>query len=132
MSLSVVTSSSSGCPRCGIIQKSNTLSCCARGGAWFKQCGDVGDAQLHHTWSEGIQACKGFVKSIPKALPQHVVLHRMSAIVHLVGTAQARNATAKNTNRSRLHSVPNDSTTNCAGIPKVAVRMAAVLILLSL
>ena len=47
------------CPKCVTSIKSGKLSCCARGGAWFKNCGDVGDTKFDHTWSEGIQACKG-------------------------------------------------------------------------
>ena len=46
------------CPRCGTIGKSGKMSCCGRGGAWFKNCGGDGNTQLHHTWYEGIQACK--------------------------------------------------------------------------
>ena len=34
------------------------MSCCGRGGSWFKNCGRAGNAKLHHTWYEGIQACK--------------------------------------------------------------------------
>ena len=47
------------CPKCGTIKESGKRSCCARGGAWFKNCGDAGDAQFDHTWAEGIQACNG-------------------------------------------------------------------------
>ena len=46
------------CPRCGNMEKSGTMSCCGRGGSWFKNCGRIGSTQLHHTWHEGIQACK--------------------------------------------------------------------------
>ena len=46
------------CLECGTIKKSGKRSCCARGGAWFKNCGDVGDTKSDHTWAEGIQACK--------------------------------------------------------------------------
>ena len=46
------------CPRCGIIGKSDKMSCCARGGSWFKNCGGAGNARLQHTWYDGIQACK--------------------------------------------------------------------------
>ena len=63
---SALVSSSKGCPKCGTIKKSGKLSCCARGGAWFKQCGDVGDSSFGHTWVEGMQACKS-VKS-PQAM----------------------------------------------------------------
>ena len=34
------------------------MSCCSRGGSWFDKCGSAGNAKIHHTWSEGIQACK--------------------------------------------------------------------------
>ena len=34
------------------------MSCCGRGGSWFKNCGGAGNAKLHHTWYEGIQSCK--------------------------------------------------------------------------
>ena len=34
------------------------MSCCGRGGSWFKSCGGIGDTKLRHTWYEGIQACK--------------------------------------------------------------------------
>ena len=49
---------SSGCARCGTRKKSGQRSCCARGGAWFKKCGDLGDSKFDHTWYEGIWACK--------------------------------------------------------------------------
>jgi hypothetical protein len=54
---------SPACPKCGSIKKSGKLSCCARGGAWFKNCGDAGDPHFDHTWVEGIQACKKNVRS---------------------------------------------------------------------
>ena len=34
------------------------MSCCGRGGSWFKHCGTSGNQNLHHTWYEGIQACQ--------------------------------------------------------------------------
>ena len=57
MPVSRMTMLSVACPKCNITKKSGTLSCCARGGAWFKNCGDVGDTQFDHTWAEGIEAC---------------------------------------------------------------------------
>ena len=47
-----------GCAKCGIIKKSGKYSCCAPGGAWFKDCGDAGDTNFDHTWTDGIQTCK--------------------------------------------------------------------------
>ena len=52
------TAGNTGCPKCGATRKSGTLSCCARGGAWFKKCGDVGDTRFDYTWAGGIQICK--------------------------------------------------------------------------
>ena len=52
------TAISSVCSRCGTIGKSGKSSCCGRGGSWFKNCGGSGNKKLHHTWYEGIQACK--------------------------------------------------------------------------
>ena len=46
------------CLRCGTIGKSDKMSCCGRGGSWFKHCGGAGNTNLHHTWYEGVQACK--------------------------------------------------------------------------
>ena len=53
-----VKSTSSVCLGCGTIQKSGKISCCGRGGSWFGNCGGAGNANLEHTWSEGILACK--------------------------------------------------------------------------
>ena len=50
-------SGSDGCAKC-VNSMTGKLSCCARGGAWFEKCGDVGDTQFDHTWAEGIRACK--------------------------------------------------------------------------
>ena len=47
------------CRICGRSKNSGKSSCCARGGAWFKKCGDMDDTQFEHTWAEGVQACKG-------------------------------------------------------------------------
>ena len=56
------------CPKCGTVNppqrgvpmpKSVKRSCCVQGGAWFKNCGNPGEAKFDYTWYEGIQACKG-------------------------------------------------------------------------
>ena len=52
------------CPVCGTSKKSGMLSCCARGGAWFNDCGDVGDTKFNHTWAEGMQTCKSRLLSV--------------------------------------------------------------------
>ena len=46
------------CPKCGSFAKSGRASCCAPGGAWYKNCGGVGSGDVEHSWSEGVEACK--------------------------------------------------------------------------
>ena len=52
------------CSRCGTFRKSGRASCCAPGGAWFKDCGGVDNANVDHMWSEGTKACKRKWKAI--------------------------------------------------------------------
>merc|ERR1712032_622379 len=46
------------CPKCGTFQKSGRSSCCAPGGAWFKNCGGALNKNVDHKWFEGVAACK--------------------------------------------------------------------------
>ena len=55
----IIVSESTGCPKCGFIKKSKISSCCARGGAWYNNCGNEGDSKFGHTWAEGVRVCKG-------------------------------------------------------------------------
>ena len=63
------TTTVSVCLRCGTIGKSGEMSCCGRGGSWFKNCGGGGNTKLRHTWHEGIQACKA--RSHSKTIIDH-------------------------------------------------------------
>ena len=62
------------CTKCSTVKKSGKRSCCALGGAWFKNCGDAGDRHFDHTWSEGIQACKG-LSILVESAKNAVMLH---------------------------------------------------------
>ena len=64
------------CPKCGSTRTSGKLSCCARGGAWFKNCGDGDDPKFDHTWVQGIQACQTFVNSNAVKLPSLAMFHQ--------------------------------------------------------
>ena len=46
------------CPQCGDKNKFGKSSCCGRGGSWFQKCGDPGESNFDHTWSDGIEACE--------------------------------------------------------------------------
>ena len=51
------------CPNCGTFKKSGRKSCCAPGGAWFKNCGGAHNKNVEHKWFEGVAACKRKSKS---------------------------------------------------------------------
>ena len=72
--------SNNECPKCGTITKSGRRSCCARGGAWFKKCGDAGDSNYDHTWTEGIEACSQFSGLVSIISPAQVTLHHVGVI----------------------------------------------------
>ena len=55
MSASAIATS---CPKCGTFKRSGRVSCCAPGGAWYKNCGDVGDRNVGHSWLEGVKVCE--------------------------------------------------------------------------
>ena len=67
----IATISSNTCSKCVTGMVSGRRSCCVQGGAWFGQCGDAGDADVEHTWEEGIKACEGrFLNSKSTSLRQ--------------------------------------------------------------
>ena len=57
-SITSTTGNSTTCPKCGTFEKSGRVSCCAPGGAWFKNCAGPGNMNVDHRWSEGVEACK--------------------------------------------------------------------------
>merc|ERR1719265_1580545 len=52
------------CPKCAVSLNSRKPSCCAPGGAWFRNCGENDDPEFDHTWFEGVQACEHAVTTI--------------------------------------------------------------------
>ena len=95
-SVSAVKGNSS-CPKCAT-NKASKPSCCARGGAWFKKCGDVGDIHFDHTWAEGIQACKAFATLFSVKSRLKAKTRRVGDFVFPRNTDQPRNASQHQTN----------------------------------
>ena len=93
-----VLSKYKGCVRCGTIKKSGKHSCCARGGAWFKECGDAGDTKFDHTWAEGVQACKGYPRSVSVKSPVQERMGHTGVVVFALQASRSRNTTAYQTN----------------------------------
>ena len=79
------------CFKCGTIKKNGKLSCCARGGSWFKNCGDAGDSKFEHTWIEGVQACNE-ITSVSLSLRAQVqsMLHNQTSIAQEIIAVQYR------------------------------------------
>ena len=63
------------CSKCGTIKKTRERSCCARGGAWFNNCGAPGQANVDHTWTEGLLSCRGSASSFSGAAQELLVLN---------------------------------------------------------
>lgn len=84
--MAAVTRVNFKCSKCGITKKSGINSCCARGGAWFKKCGDDGDVDFDHTWEDGIQACRDDVTSISVKPSLRLMLRHGGVLVHSLYT----------------------------------------------
>ena len=125
----VKVNSSSGCVKCGTVKQSGKRSCCVSGGAWFKNCGNAGDPNFDHTWTEGIQACKnGFASSMKSSL--RVMLSHMGVVIYPLNAAHRQNTPKqKITNIYRPDSMSNvgDMTSGeCVGLMKVFVCMSVL------
>ena len=117
-------SSNNRCPKCGTVTKSGATSCCARGGAWFKNCGDVGDTRFGHTWTEGIRVCEHVAPSVTLESPLQVMFGDVAVMPYLLNETQRRNATSTHQTRIDLSvSMFNVGTTDlgdCVGLTRAA------------
>ena len=126
--MSAFVVSSTGCPKCDTAKKSGKRSCCARGGAWFKNCGDAGDTKYNHTWTEGIRACQGFATLVSVQLPQQVIGNAPQS-------TQSRNNNQQQTHVYRpcgMSGAGDTDSEHCAGLAKVAVGIYVSFTVLSL
>ena len=81
------------CPKCGTIEPSGTLSCCAPDGAWAQKCGGADDPDFEHTWFQGTQACEGSVKSFAGEVQSQILRrHEGTATQHLNVDRQQRDS----------------------------------------
>ena len=115
------------CPKCGTTKKFGKGSCCARGGAWFKRCGDAGDPTKDHTWADGMEACNGLASSNPVKSMILLTVEQATNTIVLSNSTQNQ----KNMRRHRSH----DGTTNSeesVALAKVAVRTCVLSIILRL
>ena len=128
------TARNRGCRKCATNQ-AGKLSCCARGGAWFKNCGASGNKMFDHTWDQGIQACKGMTNSVLMKSPLSVILHQVRVTGYRLNTTQTRNTPQQHTNISISDDMPNAVATDskdCVEFTTVAVSISAMLIISNL
>ena len=101
------------CLECGISQKSGKSSCCARGGAWFGNCGHAGDRHFGHTWAEGIQSCKSRLLGGSALLCFAVYHTRYSVRVFARRTDVADMMTSSSSGADSRATTASDNTGDC-------------------
>ena len=113
------------CYKCGILKKSGKLSCCARGGDWFKNCGDVGGSNFDHTWVEGTQACTRFTSLSSVESPALLMMPSEGSNTQPLNTDRTPKATLNQTN---IYSSTTDDSEDCAELAKLVVCASLLLI----
>ena len=117
------------CDKC-TTTKAGKLSCCARGGAWFKNCGDVGETDFEHTWAEGIQACKTFV-TLPSG--QSPLLHTLDSVGVSGDADRSRDRDDKKMNiypSDGINNVATNDIENCFVLPIIVTITCVVFVFL--
>ena len=114
------------CPKCGTIKKSGKRSCCARDGAWFKNCGDGDDTQFDHTWTEGIQACRSARNSFSILPPPKSML----PIVYFPKPTELQNVNNQNTNVHHTGVLTNVVVSSYEDCPKLAKTTICISVML--
>ena len=121
---------STKCPKCGTVRKSGKLSCCARGGVWFKKCRDIDDSKAAHTWVEGIQACNYFKSSPPIEAPVQAMIQHESLIAQVTNTTWIRNVLKHQANRHPVKQTADVGTKDSEDGTKLATIVSVASILL--
>ena len=129
-----VGNSSNGCLNCAIARKSGKRSCCARGGTWFKNCGDAGDPQFDHTWAEGIQTCKN-VGSSASVESSRKVMHHDAGVDQSPNATHLRNTTQKQmiiSHSARISSTDDAGAEGCVELARGCVYICCCFIIVTL
>ena len=113
--VSMATRIPPACPKCAAIKKSGKLSCCAPGGTWFENCGTSGNSNTHHTWVEGVKACKDVASLFSaKAKSQFIIS------VNQTATTQQLNDVERQVIDSTLTAVYDVHTRNCKDYDQIS------------
>ena len=132
----LATRNNKHCSKCGSTKQSGKQSCCARGGAWFENCGDVGDTQFDHTWAEGIQACKGIGSLISAKSSLQGILHHVEHNAYPVINAKPQNTITRERmliyHPGSVRNVSNMDSGDCASPTKALVCTLSLFIISNL
>merc|ERR1712066_1118616 len=77
----VTTTVTPVCPTCAT-NKKGTATCCTKGGSWYQNCGDAGDANFDYTWTQGFEACENVVGAGEEAQAQAKLPHQTTIVQH--------------------------------------------------
>ena len=116
----ITGTTSPACSQCGTIGSPSKLSCCGRGGTWFKDCGTTGDASYGHTWSEGIQACAAPKAAIGMPLHAAPAAAVANSTVRAAGVPGANSTTITTAMPTHAGSSTPTNTSSAAPIPSAA------------
>ena len=124
--------SKSMCVKCGTFKTTGQRSCCARGGAWFKKCGDAGNMTSAHTWTEGIQICEGLSRSSPSKSSSQIMRGHVESVNSTISITTTR-ADAHHTMRIRYRDgvIPNMGSTDPGNCAVALVKVVVVCVLLA-
>ena len=111
------TTASLACSKCGTMRKSGKRSCCAPGGAWYKNCGSADNAKVGHTWLEGLQTCRDYSGS--SSLQSQAKLRQEQTWVESNVTHE-RNDTHQHIVHSPDANTSGDETTDCESFHSLA------------
>ena len=104
--------------------KSGKRSCCARGGAWFKNCGDASDTKFDHTWIEGVRVCEGHVSLHSVEPPIKALSYQGRGRAYPLNDINAANTPQQQTNVNHTIDISNVITVDCkdgVGLTKCVV-----------
>ena len=119
------------CQKCGTTKQSGKPSCCARGGAWFKKCGDAGDTKFDHTWAEGMQACNNHGLVSLLSVEASAQAHEEGTIDKTINATEMRNSSQQYVNTRPTINASDVSTTDgtyCIKLVEITLFASSLLI----
>ena len=118
------------CPKCGINRKNGKRSCCVRGGAWFRKCGDPGDTTFAHTWLEGINVCENLgalFSNKAQSIHRNQITQTDLDVVHAHDGSQQKSGDSPAADA--LH-VGTSNFEDCAVLSKIAILVSVLIAML--